>query len=133
MTYALKATLAAVLVGLTQAANALEMNFSSTDAIVDKARFTEVVTKFLPERVQALDSNFRLIGVMETASYKDGEQFFYYSLMLHRKVVDRDGGKTYWAVTGGIRAHGITVGGDELIKHVREDLVLGANSFRTDQ
>ncbi|AZG12105.1 MULTISPECIES: hypothetical protein [Cupriavidus] len=130
---ALKCALAATLLGLTQAANAIEMNLASTDAVVDKAKFTEVVTQFLPAKVQALDSNYRLIGVMETASYRDGERFFYYSLMLHKKVIDRDSGKTYWAVTGGIRAHGITAGGEELIKHVREDLVLGANSFPMDQ
>ena len=133
MKHTIKSTLALVLVGLSQAANAIEMNLASTDAIVDKAKFTEVVTKFLPAKVQSLDSNYRLIGVLETSSYKDGDSFFYYSLMLHWKIADRDSGKTYWAVTGGIRAHGITAGGDELIKHVREDLVLGANSFPLDQ
>ena len=68
---ALKCALAATLIGLTQAANAIEMNLASTDAVVDKAKFTEVVTQFLPAKVQALDSNYRLIGVMETASYRD--------------------------------------------------------------
>ena len=57
---ALKCALAATLLGLTQAANAIEMNLASTDAVVDKAKFTEVVTQFLPAKVQALDSNYRL-------------------------------------------------------------------------
>ncbi|WP_432263099.1 hypothetical protein [Cupriavidus sp. TMH.W2] len=121
------------LIGAAPSAQAIEMALSSTDPVVDKAKFSEVVDKFLPEKVKVLGPDFKLIGMLETSTYRDGDSFFYYSLMLHRKVIDRDSGKVYWAATGGIRAHGITVGGDEIVKHVREHMVIGANSFKTEQ
>ncbi|MDR5798928.1 MULTISPECIES: hypothetical protein [Caballeronia] len=121
------------LLGVAPVAHAVDMVLTSTDPIVDKAKFSEVVNRFLPDKVKALGPEYRLYGTLETASYRDGESFYFYSIMLHRKVVETGTGKIYWAITGGIRAHGITAGGEELVKHVREDMVLGTNSFKTDQ
>jgi len=125
--------LIAFLIGAAPAAHAIDIKVTSDDPVVDKNKFGTVVTQNIPSDLMALGPNFRLSAVLETSDFKDKFRFYFYSVMLMRKVVEQGTGKQYWAATGGIRSHGATEGGDKLIKRIHDDMVAGAKSFHTDQ
>ncbi|WP_425953283.1 hypothetical protein [Ralstonia pseudosolanacearum] len=122
-----------LLFGAGSSARAVEMVLSSTDPRVDPAKFSEVVNKYLPDNIKALGAGFKMVGVLETASYRDGDSFYFYSLTLHRSVIEQGTGTQYWVPSGGIRSYGITAGGEALEKQLRDDVVMGAKSFKTGQ
>lgn len=127
------AVLGSILLGLAPAAHSLEISVAATGAAVDKAQFQKVVEQYLPDQVKALDNGYQLFGVMETFPGRENDSFYFYSLMLHKKIIDRDSGKAYWAQTGGLRAHGVVQNADELLKQLKDSLKAASGSFHTDQ
>lgn len=125
--------LASFLFGAFQSAHALDLMATSSDPVVTHDKFRKVVQDTLPPQVAALDNNYRLSAVLETSDYQNGEHFYFYSVELLRKVIEEKTGKTYWAMTSGLRSHGLTHGGDELLDHVRSTMKAAQMSFRLDQ
>jgi hypothetical protein len=123
----------AFLIGATPLAHALGVKVTSNDAVVTKEKFAAVINDNLPAEIKSLGSDYQLTAVLETQSFKDKLSFYFYSVMLMRKVVEQGTGKIYWVQTGGLRSNGLTEGGDKLTGRVHDDMVAGAKSFRLDQ
>lgn len=126
-------SLFALLIGASPVAHALDMKVTSNDADVTKDKFTTVVSENLPSEIKTLGPDYRLTAVLETQPFRDKLNFYFYSVMLMRKVVEQGTGKVYWVQTGGLRSNGLTEGGDKLTARVHDDMVAGSKSFRLYQ
>jgi hypothetical protein len=129
----LLSSLFALLIGAAPLAHALDIKVTSNDTVVTKDKFATLVNDNLPADIKSLGPDYRLSAVLETQSFRDKLSFYFYSVMLMRKVVEQGTGKVYWVQTGGLRSNGLTEGGDKLTNRVHDDMVAGSKSFRLDQ
>lgn len=122
-----------VLCVTSQMAHAFDLKVVSNDPVVKQDQFRSVVSDNLPASVKALGDNYRMTAVLETTPFRDNLSFYFYSVMLMRKVIEQGTGKAYWVQTGGIRSNGLTPGGDKLVSRIHDDMVAGSRSFVLDQ
>ncbi|GAI44269.1 MULTISPECIES: hypothetical protein [Herbaspirillum] len=115
------------------AVHAVEIKAASNDPVLTSEQFKTIVEQTLPASAKALNEDFRVIAILETTKSRPGEDLFFYSVMMHRKVIDATSKKVYWAQTGGVRGNGITSGAEALEKDIRKYMEIGVNSFKTDQ
>lgn len=114
-------------------ANAVELVVNTHAPEVQSKELKDLISANIPPAVTSLGPDYQLLAVVETSEYKPGERLYFYSVMLHRQVVDVATKKKYWVPTGGVRSHGVIARSEQLLENLQADLVAGASSFKLDQ